>query len=109
MPRRHGCREQGGSENGFPSNGPELAPKVMALQEAALETAPAGEAPGAVWEQQDPVSLLRALEHGAAAGKATVAAVQDWAAQALPAATAYVAQIPPGPRQDAARRALERH
>ena len=96
--------------NAIQAHWTELAPKVTALQGAALEQALSSGALGSAWAQQDPVSLLKALDqhpHSAAAEKATAAAVREWAAQDLAGARTYVEQIPPGPRQDAARGSLE--
>ena len=95
--------------NPLQANWTDLAPKVLALQGAALEQALQGDALGAAWAQQDPVSLLAALNrhpHSVDAEKATLAAVREWAAQDLVAATSYVDQIPAGPRRHAARASL---
>ncbi len=95
--------------NPLQANWTELAPKVLALKGAALEQALQGDALGAAWAQQDPVSLLSALSqhpNSEAAEEATAAAVREWAAQDLPAAMAYINQIPLGPNREAARAGL---
>lgn len=95
--------------NPLQANWTELAPKVLGLQGAALELALKGDALGSAWAQQDPISLLTALNrhpNSAAAEKATAAAVREWARQDLPAAAAYVDRIPAGPRREAARASL---